>query len=72
MATADELFSLREDIRRLERLIADLTGIVQEVQKDQRVQFTRIAQLQADLDLIRAAWSKVKPSDAPDRRGKAL
>jgi hypothetical protein len=37
------------------------------------VQFTRIAQLQADIDLIRAAWTRVKsePYKGPERRSIA-
>jgi hypothetical protein len=70
MATAppDHPFATRDDLRRLELLI-------EQMRHDLDVQFTRIAQLQADLDLIRGAWAKVKPADAPyigpERRGKS-
>ena len=66
MATAppDHPFATRDDIRRLEQLI-------EEMRHDLDVQFTRIAQLQADLDLIRGAWSKVKDYAGPERRRAA-
>ena len=42
------------DFDRLERLCEQLRN-------DLDVQFKRIAQLQADIDMIRGAWTKVKP-----------
>ena len=50
----DQPLATRDDIRRLERLIDEL-------HRQQDVHFTRMAQLQADIDMIRGAWSKVKP-----------
>jgi hypothetical protein len=70
----------REDVRRLEKMLAALQLTIDELRRDQAVQFMRIAQLQADIDVVRGAWSKVPPaSDAtsaqpprkytgPDRR----
>ena len=64
----DEPLATRDDIRRLERTIEQLRQALD-------VQFTRIAQLQADLDLIRGAWNKLEsPKDlytGPDRRRKS-
>ena len=60
-----------DDKRRLEQLIAALQTTVDSITRDQKVQFTRIAQLQADIDVIRSAWSKLKPADdykGPERR----
>lgn len=50
---ADQPLATRDDIRRLERLI-------DEMKRQQDVPFTRIGQLQAHIDLIRGAWSKVE------------
>jgi hypothetical protein len=53
----------RDDIRRLEQMITQLATTVDAIKKDQNIQFTRIAQLQADLDLIRAAWGNIERRD---------
>ena len=46
-----------EDIRRLERQIADLGAALERQANDLQVQFTRMAQLQADIDVIRGGWA---------------
>ena len=48
------------DIERLERAIERLTD---EMRAKLDVQFKRIVQLQAEIDLIRSAWSKDAPKD---------
>jgi hypothetical protein len=58
---ADAVPVTRDDLRRLEQELANLRATVEQVVKDQQVQFTRIAQVQADIDVIRSAWSKVRP-----------
>ena len=50
-----------EDIQRIESQIADLKAVLDRHSKELATQLTRIAQLQADIDLIRAAWSKIAP-----------
>jgi hypothetical protein len=54
----DAVLATRDDIRRLEHLIAALQTTMDRIVHDQEVQFKRIAQLQADIDLVRAAWAK--------------
>jgi hypothetical protein len=51
----------RDDLRRVAQEIDSLRGTVEQMAKDQQVQFTRIAQLQADIDVVRSAWTKLKP-----------
>ena len=52
----------QDDIRRLEHLITALQAAMDRIVHDQEVQFKRIAQLQADIDLVRGAWTKTKES----------
>ena len=47
-----------EDIRRLERQIADLSAALERQAHDLNVQFTRMAQLQADVDVIRGGCAQ--------------
>jgi hypothetical protein len=63
--TPDSPVASRE-VRRLEQQLAELREALDAVLRDQQVQFTRIAQLQADIDLIRAAWSKLEDRDPID------
>jgi hypothetical protein len=51
----------KADIERLEKAIERLTD---EVRTKLDVQFKRMVQLQADIDLVRAAWVKVEPKDS--------
>ena len=55
----------RDDIQRLEREIQELRTVLDQHHRELAVQLTRIAQVQADLDLIRAAWTKVRAADVP-------
>jgi hypothetical protein len=55
----DSAPATRDDIRRLEDMILALKKEVDRIVHDQDVQFKRIAQLQADLDLVRGAWTKM-------------
>ena len=71
----DEPLATRDDLRRLESELAELRDAVARLLREQQVHFTRMAQLQADIDLIRSAWSKIKPPDVtgasytgPERR----
>jgi len=43
------------------REFAALARTVEDCSRDLRLQFTRIAQIQAELDQIRTAWSKRVP-----------
>jgi hypothetical protein len=49
------------DIERLERQLAKLQAAIERHDASLRMNLTRMAQLQADIDLIRAAWSKTTP-----------
>jgi hypothetical protein len=75
---SDQPLVTQDDIRRLEKQIAALQALLDRFGHDQGVQFTRIAQVQADIDLIRGAWTKVtapadragQPYTGPERRQK--
>jgi septal ring factor EnvC (AmiA/AmiB activator) len=58
----DQATATRDDVQRLERHIADLKATVARLEHDLQIQFTRTSQVQADIDLIRAAWTMVKPT----------
>lgn len=55
----DSAPATRDDIRRLEDMIRALKKEGDRIVHNQDVQFKRIAQLQADFDLVRAAWTKM-------------
>jgi len=59
---ADSGLATRDDIRRLEELMGALQKAMERIVHDQEVQFKRIAQLQADIDLVRGAWTKTAAS----------
>jgi hypothetical protein len=52
----------RAEFRRLENTL-------EECCRQLDVQFQRIAQIQAEMDQIRLAWSKIAPRTARERRG---
>ena len=58
----------RDDLRRLEKELAALRSSLEQIVQDQQVQFTRIAQLQADIDVIRGAWVKLTPETSKGQR----
>jgi hypothetical protein len=68
----DDPLATRDDIRRLNQQLAQLRETLAAITHDQQVQFERIAQIQADIDLIRGAWAKTSTSDetytGPERR----
>lgn len=66
----DSALTTRDDIRRLEELIAALQKAMDRITHDQEVQFKRIAQLQADIDLIRSAWTKIPPASEATESSK--
>ena len=47
----------RADIERLERR---LDALIEEFRKERDMHLKRIGQIQADIDLTRAAWARVK------------
>jgi hypothetical protein len=49
-----------DDIARLSRQIAELTAAVERHDASLKMGLTRMGQLQADIDLIRGAWAKLK------------
>ena len=65
----DSALATRDDIRRLEELIVALRKAMDRIVHDQEVQFKRIAQVQADIDLVRGAWTKL--ASARDERSPA-
>jgi hypothetical protein len=50
----------RAEFDRLSRDVATLDDRQAATQRELAIQFQRIAQLQAELDVIRAAWNKMK------------
>ena len=48
------------EFERLSRDLANLDDRHSTTQRELAIQFQRIAQLQAELDVIRAAWNKIK------------
>ena len=63
--------STRDEIRRLNTLIAGLQEAIDNLAHTQDVQFKRIAQLQADIDVIRGTLTKRRATDGdkpPDKR----
>jgi hypothetical protein len=49
-----------EDLDRLTRQIAELTAAIERHDASLKMGLTRMGQLQADIDRIRTAWSKLK------------
>ena len=47
----------RADMERLERQIAELRAMTERHEASLKMGLTRMGQLQADIDLIRAAWT---------------
>jgi hypothetical protein len=60
----DQPLVTRADIDRLVDAIAELTKSVERLAREHQTQVTRTGQLQADIDLIRAAWTRIKPPAA--------
>jgi hypothetical protein len=57
----------REEFSRLTHEVSRLSNELAAAQRELRIQFERMAQLQADIDIIRGAWSKVGSQPAPER-----
>jgi hypothetical protein len=57
---SDQSPATRDDIRRLGRQIADLTAALERHEHELQLQMTRTAQVQADMDLIKSAWSTLR------------
>ena len=55
-----------DDLAALRQQLAQLQAAVDQIAHNQQIQFTRIAQIQADLDLVRGAWNQL--TAAPDVR----
>jgi hypothetical protein len=51
----------RDDIDRLSRELAEIKAIVERHDASLKMGLTRMGQLQADIDQIRNAWTKLKP-----------
>ena len=65
MATSGHPPSRAEFDRAMDR-IDRLSKQLSDVQRELSIQFDRIAQLQADIDLIRAAWTNVRVAKIGD------
>lgn len=50
----------RAEFNRLIARLNERAEIINDLQRHQQVQFQRIAQLQAELDLIKRAWSRLQ------------
>jgi hypothetical protein len=50
-----------DDLAALRQQLAQLQSAVDQIAHDQQIQFTRIAQIQADLDLVREYGANSKP-----------
>jgi hypothetical protein len=53
----DSTPATRADIERLERR---LDALIEEFRKERDMHLKRIGQIQADIDIIRAAWARIK------------
>jgi hypothetical protein len=53
----DSTPATRADIERLERR---LDALIDEFRKERDIHLKRIAQIQADIDIIRGAWARIK------------
>jgi hypothetical protein len=73
IASTREPAAMPDDLAALRQQLAQLQATVDQIAHDQQIQFTRIAQIQADLDLVRGAWNQLTaapdvPYTGPDRR----
>jgi hypothetical protein len=57
----------REEFNQLRERVNALTRDLDAAHRELRIQFERMAQLQADIDVIRGAWSKVGSQPATER-----
>jgi hypothetical protein len=69
-AVAKRLRPTRAEFDRLGRDFAALADRQAITQRDLAIQFQRIAELQAEIDIIRAAWSRIK-AKKPVKRARA-
>jgi hypothetical protein len=59
--TRREFRSALARVKKNDAAIEALHETVDQLRRESNVQFERIARVQADLDLIQAAWRRVKP-----------
>jgi predicted nucleic acid-binding Zn-ribbon protein len=57
----------RTEFNRLRHEFEELASRQDATQRELAIQFQRIAELQAEIDVIRAAWSKIGPKAAVKR-----
>jgi hypothetical protein len=50
----------RQGINRLIERLNERAEIINELQRNQQIQFHRLAQLQAELDVIKRGWEKIR------------
>jgi len=50
----------REEFNRLVDLLNERAEVINRLLQEQRIQFQRIAQLQAELDRLKQAWARLK------------
>jgi hypothetical protein len=58
-SAAVQLRSLRRELRELARTVNEQAIVVQRNRRDHELTFKRMAQLQAELDDIKRAWTKL-------------
>ena len=52
----------RADVERLEKQLAEVKAAIERHESSLKLGLKRMGQLQADIDLIRAAWAKITPN----------
>jgi hypothetical protein len=50
----------REEFKRLIKRLNERAEIINDLQQNQQIQFQRLAQLQAEVDVIKRAWDKLR------------
>jgi hypothetical protein len=50
----------RQEFNRLAERLNERAEILDDLQRSQQIQFQRLAQLQAELDVIKRAWEKMR------------
>ena len=66
----DDSLATTDDLRRLEQQVRELLARLEHLEREHKMQFTRLAQLQADVDVIHAGLKPVDrgPYTGHDRR----
>jgi hypothetical protein len=60
--TAAQYRRILSSLQRLTSLVAANGAAIAELRDEQKLQFKRVAQLQAELDAVKKAWEKMRPA----------